>query len=252
MSNVLVCGTRATGKSTKALDLARKFGGTVVIRDSRGSFSQIGIQCHSIEELQDHLESGDYVIEKDGVREIQPLVVKIDTLDQEKAFTELCDVLFPPNFEGYQGKLAIVIDEAANLQSSQYICPALNRLVGQHPIKDILVIQTTHEIKEWNSKCKSCMEELYLFYQVGTANYDRIEELCGQDVAEQVKSFEPTSKDDPRIHYYVRYSFVEFFEVGKRWEVNEDPASWYADLGDQNSLPANRVTEETTTVYSEG
>lgn len=240
MSNILICGTRGTGKSTEALAVAEEWGGTIVIRDSRGSYGKIGVQCHSIEELQEHLESGDYII--DGVP--QPLVVHIDTMDQEKSFEELCGFLFPPNFEGFEGKLVLLIDESANLQGPNYINPALDRLVGQHPLDDILVIQTTHEIKEWNSKCKSCIDEMHLFYQVGETNYTRIEELCGKDVEDTVRSFAPESKTDPKIHYFVRYSFREFFEGGKRYEICTDPSLWYRELGQQNRLPGNREKEE--------
>jgi hypothetical protein len=236
--NCLVCGTRKTGKSTLALFLASQWGGTVVIFDPRGSYRGVGIQCPDIDSLMQHLEDMDYI--ENGIP--CPLVYHVDA-DAEKSFADLCARLFPPRFEGWSGRIALIVDESRNLQSHQFISPTLDRLVGQAPIDDVLVIQTTHEIKEWNSKTKSVMDEVYLFYQVGPQNYSRIEELCGTDVADQVQDFAPHSKDDPVLHHYVRYSFREFFDEGRQWELCDDPRIWYIPLGAQNRLPGNRDTD---------
>lgn len=234
--NCLVCGTRKTGKSTLALFLALQWGGTVVVFDPRGSYRGVGIQCPDLDSLMRHLEDQDYM---DANNNPLPLVYHVDA-NPEESFSELCAALFPVRFEGWSGRLALVVDESRNLQSHQFISPALDRLVGQAPIDDVLVIQTTHEIKEWNSKTKSVMDEVYLFYQIGPQNYVRIEELCGSDVAEQVEQFAPHSKDDPVLHHYVRYSFKEFFDDGRQWELCDDPRPWFIPLGEQNRLPGNR------------
>lgn len=229
-----------------ALYVAKQWGGTTVIWDPRGSYAAAGIQCSNADELMGHIEAQDYIIEHDGKREMIPLVYHVDD-DPEKSFDDLCRALFPPQFKGRRGRISVIVDESANLQSSQYISPALNRLVGQHPLMDVQVIQTAHEIREWNSKGKSVMDEMYLFHQIGPKNYERIKELCGEDVAEEVASFEPKSKNDPRFHYCVRYSFKELLtDDGKRWEVWEDPKKWFAPLGEQNRLPGNREKESGT------
>lgn len=236
MSNVLVCGTRKTGKSTLALYLAMQWRGTVVIFDPRGSYRGVGLQCPDVATLMQHLEDGDYFA-KDGT--VIPLVYHVDD-DPEKSFSQLCSALFPPRFEGFSGRIALIVDESRTVQSHNSISPALDRLVGQHPIDDVLVIQTTHEIKEWNSKSKSVMDEVYLFFQIGPQNYDRIADLCGDDVADQVSQFAPHAKDDPVLHHYVHYSFREFFDGGKQWELCSDPEIWFIPLGQQNRLPGNR------------
>jgi hypothetical protein len=242
--NILVCGVRQTGKSTLALYIAKQWGGTVVIWDPRGSFAAAGFQCHSVEQLLDYLESGDYIVEVKGKRVPYPLVYHVDG-DPEESFNELCAALFPPMFTKWKGKVALIIDEAANLQSPHQINPALNRLVGQAPIHDILVVQTAHELTEWHSKGKSVMDELYMFYQIGPKNYQRMVDLCGEEVAETVQGFEPKSKGDPRLHHCVRYSFKEILTAdGKRWEVWDEPEVWFADLGQQNRLPGNRQADE--------
>jgi hypothetical protein len=245
--NTLSTGTRATGKSTLALFLAYQWGGTIIIYDPRGSYKDVGIQCSNVEEVMEHLNSGsedempDYYDKETG--KVIPIVYHVDD-NPEQSFAELSRALFPPRFEGWSGRLALIVDESRTLQSHNYITKELDRLVGQHPIESILIIQTSHEIKEFNSKNKSVMEDIYIFYQVGEMNYQRVEELCGKEVAETVRSFEPRSKDDPRVHYYVRYSFVEFFEGGKRWYVCTEPSSWYVPLGNYNKLPGDNDTQK--------
>lgn len=242
--NVLCCGTRRTGKSTLGLWLAKQWRGTIVIFDPRGSYSHAGVQCASVEELMQHLEDGDY-LDREG--QAIPLVYHVDA-DPEKSFSELCEALFPPRFAGWRGRLALLVDESRTLQSHAYIHPSLDRIVGQAPIDDVLVIQTTHEIKEWNSKTKSVMDEMYLFYQIGTHNYDRIADLCGEDVADEVVGFKPENRDDPSIHHCVRYCFREIFDDGREWQTWNDPQIWYLPLGQQNRLPGNRDLAEETCV----
>lgn len=237
--NVLICGTRGVGKSTLALWVARQWRGSVIVFDPRGSFARAGIQCSTVEEVMDHLETCDYITERG---ECVPLVVHVDA-DPEQTFTDLCTAIFPPRFQGWRGRLALLIDESATLQSPNSISPSLSRVVGQAPINDVLVIQTTHEIKEWNSKSKSVMDECLLFYQVGPQNYTRISDLCGSDVAELVASLEPHSADDPRLHHFVRYSFRKMLGA-KRFELWSDPSVWYQELGQQNKLPGNRDVPE--------
>jgi hypothetical protein len=235
--NFLVCGTRGTGKSTLALYIAKKFGGTVIVYDPRGSYSQAGIQVESAQQLQKHLEDQDYITEKG---EIIPLVYHVDS-DPEESFNELCRVIFPAQFRGFSGRVALVVDESRNLQSSHFINDQLNRAVGQAPLEDVLIIQTTHEIKEWNSKSKSVMDQMFLFYQIGPKNCELVKEFCGEEVAQLISvEFRPKSGTDPKRHYCVRYCFNHIFEDGKQWEVWDDPEMWYTPLGEQNRLPGNR------------
>lgn len=239
--NILCAGTRKTGKSTLALYIALQWGGTVIIFDPRGSYRGVGIQCDSVTDLMEHLDSQDYIV--DGVPQV--LVVFVDA-DPEETFRELTTALFPPRFEGWQGRVALIVDEARTLQSHAYIAPELDRLVGQHPYDDVLIIQTAHEIKEFNTKNKSVMHEMYLFYQIGQMNYGRIEEFCGSDVADTVDGFRPKFKGDPVKHHYVRFSFEETLGAnGEQWEVCTDPATWYIELGSQNRLPGNKGNEDT-------
>jgi|SRR5882672_875367 len=235
MSNVLICGTRGVGKSTLALKVAQAWRGTTVVFDPRGSFDKAGIACYSTEELMEHLHTGDYIVNGRPV----PLVLRVDG-PPDVVFSELCANLFPHQFRGWKGRLALIVDESRTLQSANSIHPGLDRVVGQHPIHDVLIIQTTHEIKEWNSKSKSVMDEVLLFHQKGPQNYKRIEDLCGTDVAEVVGThLRPKSEDDPCKHHFVRYSFSKMFG-SQEWILVDQPETWYTDLGEQNRLPGNR------------
>jgi len=76
-------------------------------------------------------------------------------------------IFFLISFAAGKGRLALIVDESRTLQSANSIHPGLDRVVGQHPIHDVLIIQTTHEIKEWNSKSKIRHDEVLLFHQKG-------------------------------------------------------------------------------------
>jgi hypothetical protein len=241
--NILICGTRGVGKSTLALHIAKGWNGTTVIFDPRGSFDRAGIPCYSTEEMMEHLESGDYAQGGEPV----PLVVRVDG-PPAIVFDDMCANLFPHQFRGWRGRLALIVDESRNLQSSHQIQPSLDRIVGQAPINDVLIIQTTHEIKEWNSKCKSVMDECLLFYQKGPMNYKRIEDLCDTDCADAVEALKPRGDDDPRKHWFIRYSFSRMFG-GREWILCDDPTVWHSELGQQNRLPGNR--EEETDEFGE-
>ena len=235
--NVLDVGTRGVGKSTLALYQAKQWGGTTIIFDPRGSYRYVGLQCPDVDTLMQHLETADYVDPKTG--EALPLVYHVDA-DPVASFDDLCGAIFPPRFEGFQGRVALIVDESRNLQSPHFISPSLDRVVGQAPINDVLIIQTTHEIKEWNSKSKSVMDEMFLFYQKGPANRRLIAEYCGEEVAEIVcDQFRPSSDDDPKKHYLVRYSYRRMFE-SREWEVWQDSSVWHSELGQHNRLPGNQ------------
>lgn len=215
MSGVLCCGTRREGKTSLAIHLARQWSPTNIAWDPRGSISKIlgpgqFVEVRTPDELREQLESGAYL-------EPTPKVL-IYRSESEEGFQELCDVLFPPFFEGYEGGLALIVDEAGTLQTAHAIHPALNRVIGQCP-DSVLVVQTTHMISEWHGKSRSCMNEMFLFRQVGSRNWTVVAENCGDDVAEQTRNLPP--------HHLVHYWFDR--REGLQWELWDDPSVWALD-----------------------
>jgi len=224
MSGVLCCGTRREGKTTLALYLARAWSPTIVVWDPRGSIMKMlgagnYVEVHSGSELREQLETGEYL--RDGVARI--LIFRSES---ENAFQELCDTLFPPYFEGYSGGIVLIVDEAGTLQSPHQIHSGLNRVIGQCP-DTVLVIQTTHMISEWHGKSRSCMNEMFLFRQVGSRNWQVVAENCGDDVAEQTRNLPP--------HHLVHFYFDR--RDGEQWELWDDPTVWA--LGNAGTVADN-------------
>lgn len=216
--NVLISGTRGEGKSTLALFLARQWGPTVVFFDPKGNVSA-GIVVYSPDDLLEHLEKEDYIL-KDGYTTL-PLIYRADK-PHEEAFTEMAEALFPRRFEGYKGKIAVIVDEANELQSPHTIVPQLRRIVAQAPADKVMVIQATHSISEWNNKCRSTMDELFLFRQIGPRNYTLVQEYCGTEVADIV-----CDESFPQ-HHCVQFFFGR--RDGKQFIVRDKPEEWFAPL----------------------
>lgn len=241
MSGVLCCGTRREGKTTLAIHLARQWSPTVVAWDPRGSVRGLvgpteSLEVRTPDELRAHLESGDYLANEEHGNLI--LVYRSET---EDGFAELCEVLFPPYFEGYQGGLALIVDEAGTLQTAHAIHPALNRVIGQCP-DTILVVQTTHMISEWHGKSRSCMNEMFLFRQVGARNWQVVAENCGDDVAEQCVNLPP--------HHLVHYWFDR--REGLQWELWDQPPVWALNSLDTTLAPGVESEPDEVSATGEG
>jgi hypothetical protein len=216
-----------------AIHLARQWSPTIVAWDPRGSIAKLlgsdeSIEIHTPQELTEQLESGEYL-------EPEPRIL-VYRSESEDGFEELCNVLFPPYFEGFQGGIAVIVDEAGTLQSAHSINPALNRIIGQSP-DTVLVVQTTHMISEWHGKSRSCMNEMFLFRQVGARNFQVVAENCGEDVALECENLSP--------HHCVHYWFDR--REGLQWEVWNDPSLWALDSAmNQRDLPEPEPEAETS------
>jgi hypothetical protein len=137
--------------------------------------------------------------------------------DLESDFEEVCKVLFnpPERFSGDgkgNGGFAFVVDEAADLQTSNSINDSLRIVVKQHP-RSVVVIQCTHSLQEWNRSSKDTMSGLYCFRLQGrslkyTVDYADVEDE--EELTEAIKSLPE--------HEYV---FVDFESTpgAAMWEI---------------------------------
>jgi muconolactone delta-isomerase len=132
------------------------------------------------EELEDAIQEKKY--------DKQPIVIW-PSGNLEEEFDRVCEVLFnpPERFSGdgaSSGGFAFVVDEAADLQTSNSIKDSLRIAVKQHP-RSVIVIQCTHSLQEWNRSSKDTMSGLYCFrlqgrslkYVVEYADVDDEDEL---------------------------------------------------------------------------
>lgn len=213
--NTIVTGTRGEGKSTLSLWLAKQWSQTVVIFDPRGTFEGKGIEVDNTYDLLEHIYSQDYL---DG-ESPAPLILNEDAPVAD-VFGNAIRALFPAKFRGSEGRIAIVVDEARQLQSPHTIDEQLDRLIRQAPIQRVLTVQNTHQLMDWNSATKSVMDEVYLFRQVGPRNRVVAEEHFGPEVAEIVERL-------PR-HHCVRCWFARKSDDDQMFEVWDNPERWAA------------------------
>ena len=197
MSNILVCGRIKQGKTTLAIFLAHENSAGVIVWDPRHMQAGYIVEPPIAENLEDAIKEKKY---RDA-----PIVVWPGR-DLESDFEEVCSVLFnpPERFSGDgkgNGGFAFVVDEAADLQTSNSINDSLRIAVKQHP-RSVIVIQCTHSLQEWNRSSKDTMSALYCFRLQGRS----LEYVVRYADVEDEEEFEETLKSLPE-HSYVKVDF---------------------------------------------
>lgn len=219
--NVIISGTRGEGKSTLSLWIARMFADTVVIWDPRGTFSACGIECNDVDELFDALDDKRYLPTNKSLPKPLPLVLRCDDITPAM-FGDAMRRIFPSYFR-FKGKIAIIIDEARELQSPHWIEPQLNRLIRQHPMDRVAIIQNTHQLMDWNSATKSVTDDVYLFRQTGPRNKKVLDEHFGSEVADVVMEL-------PKHH--IVHCWFDNRGTEKPWEVMSNPSQWNEQISE--------------------
>jgi hypothetical protein len=197
MSNILVCGRIKQGKTTLAIFLAHEHSPGVIIWDPRHMQRGYIVEPPIGDNLEDAIQKKKY---RDA-----PIVIWPGR-DIESDFEEVCKVLFDPpeRFAGDgkgHGGFAFVVDEAADLQTSNSINDSLRVAVKQHP-RSVIVIQCTHSLQEWNRSSKDTMSALYCFRLQGRS----LEYVVRYSDVEDEEEFEEALKSLPE-HCYVHVDF---------------------------------------------
>lgn len=207
--NEIVCGRRAEGKSTFALYRARlRHGAGVVVFDPRGMFD--GERCYSADEVDTAIRSGAW---QHGP------IIYIPDGDVRAALTDLCEVLFPPQFTRFN--FSLIVDEANQVQSPHSPHAALERAVRLHPIDRITIIQTTHRLADLHGLPKALMDDLTMFCTTHPGDLDVLYDYSeSPEVVEIVKTL-------PH-HHALHYSYSR--QHGGQWEVLDDPAKWFTPI----------------------
>lgn len=189
------------GKTTLAMSLARKFGPGIVTWDPRHMID--GVICWGPDELYNAMVNGAYAH--------GPLVYRFDSRDIISEFSHLCSVIFPPRFS--LGHFTLVVDEAAQLQRSNWIHPELDRAVRQHP-RSVNIIQTTHSLQDWFRSSRDLVSDLYTFSLMGKS-------------LDACISFTDAGDDEREIIRNLgNHCYAHWDHASANWEVCNDPASW--------------------------
>jgi len=207
--NILICGRMKEGKTTLAIYLAREWSNGIVAWDPRHRITGAVY-------VQDGAELEDAIQEKEWTKGM--IVFRPDGLQIEEQFDEMCGVLFTPveRFDHF----ALVIDEAADLQSAHRISPRLSQCVRQHP-RTVLIIQTTHSLQDWHRASKDLTNAVYSFRLRGRS-LDYLVEFCDGDeqLAGQIKNL-------PR-HHCIRINLEATEKAGEEIVVIDNPEQWYS------------------------
>lgn len=236
--NVLVCGRMKEGKTTFALWLARnwKTGGAVawdprhmIDAEMAESAGFEGVHYASngqeLQELIDKRAEGDCC-------ENALIVYRPSSMDMERDFDELCSVLLDPP-ERYHN-WSLVVDEAAQLQSSYKIVPQLSRAIRQHP-RSVLIVQTTHSLQDWHRASKDLTNHLFCFRLVGRSLRAVIEFCDGsEEMEETIKNLPP--------HHMVHVSFES--QQGSEEFMVIEPESWYGGSSEESSEEITESNEQ--------
>jgi hypothetical protein len=222
--NILVCGRMKEGKTSFALWLARNWkAGCVVAFDPRHMIDQEMAKHAGFDEtiIVEDSETLQRIIEE--VQDADPerrgtvlIVFRPSGFDLASQFDEMAGTLFEPP-ERYHN-WALVVDEAATLQSAHNIAPHLSRAVRQHP-RSVLIIQTTHSLQDWHRASKDLQSHLFCFRLMGRS-LKSVVEFCdaSEEMEETIKTLPP--------HCLVHVNF-ESHAGAPEFAVMNDPSLWW-------------------------
>lgn len=208
--NILICGRMKEGKTTLAIHLAKEWAHGVIVWDPRRRITG-ACYVYNADELEDAIQDGEW---RKGI-----IVFRPDGLRIAEQFDEMCGVLFTPveRFDHF----ALVIDEAADLQSAHKISPRLSQAIRQHP-RSVLIVQTTHSLQDWHRASKDLTSDVYSFRLRGRS-LDALVEFCDGD-----KELEETIRNLPR-HHCVRVNLEATDNSCEEITLLDDPSVWYND-----------------------
>jgi hypothetical protein len=243
--NIYVIGERGQGKSTLALFLARriqkaKSAHVIPIFDPKRTYNSIP-HTADLDILNDWLETPP----ADAVA-YQPFTHTAgDNKNADEvfdAFTEFFDTLGVDYHLGLRDNasrpdlspVVLVVDEAWFLQSGASAHPRLESLVRLADSKRFFLIQAAHRPKDFSTRIRAQLDELYIFHQWAEEDLEIISQWCGEEVAEAVKNLPP-------------HHVVKFMASTRTWEVWTHPEGWYFSLEERQDVNATDSDGETET-----
>lgn len=225
--NIAIIGMRTQGKSTLAIFIARIIQGrrdahVIAIFDPKRTYNSIP-HTSDIGEFEHLLET-----ERDAVS-YQPLTGSREAKKSDDQvmdeFSEFFDAL---GIDYHLGKresarrphlapFVLVVDEAWFLQGGLSAHPRLEDIVRLADAENFYLIQTAHRPKDFSTKVRAQINELYIFQQWLAEDIEIVREWCGEEIATVVRNL-------PK-HHVVRYEIdTRKFEI---WSV---PKVWYSSL----------------------
>ncbi|HMD54313.1 MAG TPA: hypothetical protein VKJ65_07190 [Phycisphaerae bacterium] len=229
--NIAIIGMRTQGKSTLAIYVARwiqekRKAHVIAIFDPKRTYNSIP-HTSDIGEFEHLLETT-----RDAVS-YQPLTGSREARKSDDQvmdeFSEFFDAL---GIDYHLGKresarrqnlspFILLVDEAWFLQGGLSAHPRLEDIVRLADAENFYLIQTAHRPKDFSTKVRAQINELYIFQQWLAEDIEIIREWCGEEIAETVRNL-------PK-HHVVRYEIDT-----RKFEVWSSPEVWYSSLKQEN------------------
>lgn len=243
--NILIIGRRGEGKSTLSYYVAQRIQSRVkahtpIIFDPKRTFSLIP-HTSDIDEFDDLLVTR-------GIPAIayQPFASIGDNGSADEVsdeFDRFFDALGIEYHLGVRenasrpnlGPIVLVVDEAWFLQGGARANTKLERLVRLADSKNFYLIQASHRPKDYSTRIRAQVDELFIFRQWLEEDIEILREWCGDEVAELARSLKP--------HEVIRYEIHT-----SKWELWNDPRGWYRAISEESNgnVNAASATVETT------
>jgi hypothetical protein len=230
--NIFVIGNRGEGKSTLSLFLAKRIQErrnalVIPIFDPKRTFNSVP---HSSD-----LGVFEDMLENPPAQAISYQPMDLETENDEDEMAEEFSAFFDTLGINYhlgvrEGAIRanlrpviLIVDEAWFLQGGMKAHPKLRKVVRLADIKNFYLIQASHRPKDFATRIRFQVDELFLMRQWLPEDIEIIREWCGNEVAQIVNSLPP--------HNVVRYEMAT-----RKFEVWSHPEAWYENIsGDSNN-----------------
>jgi hypothetical protein len=214
----LILGRRRQGKSTLALSIAARYHTDILIFDPNAQFK--GFRTfEDVEEFRAWWTKE----QVHGISVYRPQIGEV-----EECFEDFISVLRDDKGHALYGNLALIVDEASELQSSYAVNETLDWCLRRSPrdettpagqVADWSVIQTTHRWPDANNLTKSQVTDVFMFQTTLSRDLKVVADTYGQDIAQIL----PRLKRHEVLHWWL--------DDGRaKYAVWRNPAEWYISI----------------------
>lgn len=199
----LCIGRKEQGKTTLAYHLAYPFP-TRIIFDPREHFFTSSTQIEEGSELYDHLDDKAEII-------IKPA----DHYPEQ--FEIVCDQLRHWVRDNHEEEFALLIDEAYDIKTPEYMPASLDWLMRKTKRKQTRIIFTAHRPVDISTDIRALSDNWLIFQSTQEHDLRIIAERCGREVADEVQKLRPRE-------------FINWDDSIGTWTKFMDPRAWYMSL----------------------
>jgi hypothetical protein len=200
----LVIGRRELGKTTFAVNLSRHYS-TRVLWDPRHMIqtSRVIITESNLVDLYAALDT-------------EPEIIVRPHFDKEKAFEEMCLIIYQWLQANPGEQFCLLIDESRFLpepEKDQHF----DFIVRCLPSSQVMVILTCHGVVDVSPDLRRISDHWILFHLTMESDLDRVRERCGDIVAKEVSELKP-------------FEYVVWNDQRGEWRKETKKETWYVKL----------------------